>query len=72
VANLENRTNNGVAHVLDKLMSPINGEKLPAGNGSGSGSGSSTSKPSGAASVTSLLSQSYFAAMVGIIVALLL
>jgi transforming growth factor-beta-induced protein len=65
-------TNNGLVHVLDKVMSPINGEKLPvASNSSGSGN-TGTTKPSAANGVHSLLSQSYFAAMVGFVVALLI
>ena len=37
------RTNNGLIHILDKVMSPINGEKLSSGNAT-----NSASKPSAA------------------------
>jgi hypothetical protein len=58
--------------VLDKVMSPINGEKLPVGTNSSSSGSTGTTKPSGANGVNSLLSQSYFAALVGFVVALLI
>jgi len=54
VVRLNVLTNNGMVHVLDKVMSPINGEKLTAAGGNtspGNSTGESTTKPSSAASV---------------------
>jgi len=65
------RTNNGLIHVLDKIMSPIAGEQFPTGaNSSTNNGGSSTSKPSAANGMNSLLNYQFF--IIGFIVAIFL